>query len=66
MVYQTKLDLVNELAQYVTKNDSVKNAPGENKWNAMSRLFGHDDDEITCANVNDGTWWLCSAINIDM
>jgi hypothetical protein len=48
-----------------TNEERVKLAPGENKWNAMTRLFGHDSDEIACANSHDGKWWLCLAINIE-
>ena len=46
--------------------DDVKHAPGSNKRNAMIKIFGGDDDEIVCANVNDGKWWLCVAINVDI
>lgn len=48
----------------VTDNDVIKAAPGENKWNAMTRLFGRDEDEITCAFT--GHEWLCLAINVNL
>jgi hypothetical protein len=50
----------------VTNNEVVQSTTGENKWAAMAKVFSGDIDEITCANVKDGTWWLCLSINIDM
>lgn len=48
----------------VSNEERVKNAPGENKWNAMKAMYGQDDDEIVCADSWKGQEWLCAAINI--
>lgn len=47
----------------VTKD--VEKAPGENKWNLMTKMFGTDHDEILCASTG-GTDWICLAINIEL
>ena len=46
----------------VTDEERVKKAPGENKWNAISKMYWNDDDEIVCANTGDN--WICVAINV--
>jgi hypothetical protein len=50
----------------VTDEEDVSKAPGENKWNAMARLYGRDDDEIVVANGWKGQEWICLAINVEV
>lgn len=47
----------------VTEVEDISLAPGENKWNAMRRLYGHDEDEIVCAKSFDKEW-ICMSINV--
>lgn len=43
----------------------VAAAPGENKWNALRRLYGHDEDSVACARtLPSGNEWVCLAINV--
>lgn len=48
----------------VSNEERVKTAPGENKWNAMAAVYGHDDDEIVCAST--GHEWVCLAVKVQI
>jgi hypothetical protein len=50
----------------VSDHPEVAAAPGDNKRNAMIRLFNGDTDEITCANSFGGKSWYCVAFNIEI
>jgi len=50
----------------VSDVEDVKLSPGENKWNAMKRLYSNDEDEITCSNSGVPTEWVCLAINVSI
>jgi len=53
--YTTIIDVSNE--------ERVAKASGENKWNAMRAIYGHDEDEIVCAKAFHNEW-VCMAINV--
>ena len=49
----------------VTDEPEVKKSPFENKWNAMTRLYGYDENEIVCAFAGHDEW-ICLAINVEI
>lgn len=39
----------------VGNDPEVAKSPGDNKWNAISKLFAYDRDEIVCARAFEGS-----------